>query len=166
MIPANYFSGTPTGVGFNWTNSNTSIGLPASGTGSVPAFTGVNKTTSPIKGTISVTPILNGCAGTSKNYIITIIPLDKDVYVPNVFSPNGDGKNDVLYVYGNYINKLEMRIFNQWGQQIQIINDVRQGWDGKFNGTPQPVGVYVYTLKAIMTDGRTIKLKGNITLVR
>ena len=93
-------------------------------------------------------------------------PLNKDVFVPNVFSPNGDGKNDVLLVYGNYIDKLEMRIFNQWGQQIALINSRTQGWDGRDNGKPQPVGVYMYALRAVMSDGRTIQLKGSITLVR
>ena len=100
------------------------------------------------------------------NYVITVIPLDKDVFVPNVFSPNGDGKNDMLYAYGSYISKLEMHIFNQWGQEIKVINDVHDGWDGKYKGTPQPVGVYVYTVKAVMTDGRTIQFKGSITLLR
>lgn len=98
--------------------------------------------------------------------MITVIPLDKDVFVPNVFTPNGDGKNDVLYAYSNYISKLEMRIFNQWGQQVELITDPKKGWDGRFKGTPQPVGVYVYTLTAVMTDGRTIHSKGNITLLR
>ncbi len=86
--------------------------------------------------------------------------------MPNVFSPNGDGKNDILYVYGNYIDKVDMRIFNQWGQQIATINSKTQGWDGTHNGNPQPVGVYVYVLKAILSDGRTVNMKGSITLVR
>jgi gliding motility-associated-like protein len=166
VIPSNTLSGTPAGVVFNWTNSNTSIGLPASGTGNIPSFTAINKGSSPIKGTITITPVYTGCPGAGKNYTVTVIPLDKDVFVPNVFTPNGDGKNDILYAYSNYIDKLEMRIFNQYGQQVQLITDPKKGWDGKYKGTPQPVGVYVYTVKATMTDGRVIQLSGNITLLR
>jgi gliding motility-associated-like protein len=166
VIPDNNFTGTPSGTSFVWSNSNTAIGLAASGTGSVPSFTAINKGGTPVKGTITVTPMFNGCAGAPINYVITVNPLDKDIFVPNVFTPNGDGKNDILYVYGNYIDKVEMRIFNQWGQQVQLITDRHKGWDGRYKGTPQPVGVYVYTVKAVMTDGRTIQLKGNITLLR
>ena len=86
--------------------------------------------------------------------------------MPNVFSPNGDGKNDVLYVYGNYIDKVEMRIFNQWGEQIQVINSRTKGWDGTQRGKPQPVGVYVYVLKAVLANGKTVEMKGSITLLR
>ena len=86
--------------------------------------------------------------------------------MPNVFSPNGDGKNDVLFVYGNYIDQLDMRIFNQWGEQIYAINSKAKGWDGTYKGKAQPVGVYVYALKAVLTDGRTVQMKGSITLVR
>ena len=110
--------------------------------------------------------MLNGCAGEPRTFVITVMPLVKDVFVPNVFTPNGDGKNELLLVYGNYIRKLEMRIFNQWGQQVELITDPKKGWDGRFKGKPQPVGVYVYSLQAEMTDGRTINLKGNITLLR
>jgi gliding motility-associated-like protein len=164
--PANNFSGTPGGVSFNWTNSNPSIGLAASGTGNIPSFTATNKGSTSITSTITVTPVANGCDGVAKNYVVTVIPLDKDVFVPNVFSPNGDGKNEVLLVYGNYIDKVEMRIFNQWGEQVELINDKTKGWDGRYKGKAQPVGVYVYTLKAVMTDGRTVNLKGYITLLR
>jgi gliding motility-associated-like protein len=95
-----------------------------------------------------------------------LVPLNKAVFVPNVFTPNGDGKNDLLLVYGNYITKLEMRIFNQWGQQIESITDKNKGWDGRYKGKAQPVGVYVYTLQAELSDGRSVKLKGYINLIR
>ncbi|HKZ65741.1 MAG TPA: gliding motility-associated C-terminal domain-containing protein [Chitinophagaceae bacterium] len=165
-ILTNNFSGTPANVNFSWTNSNPAIGLPASGTGNVPSFEAVNKGNDPITGTITVTPTINGCAGTARSYIVTIRPLNKDVFVPNVFSPNGDGKNDMLFVYGNYIDKLDMRIFNQWGEQVIMINSRTSGWDGTHRGKAQPVGVYVYTLQAVLSDGRTIKMKGSITLLR
>jgi gliding motility-associated-like protein len=165
-VSAGNFSSTPAGADFNWTNSNTAIGLGASGTGNVPSFTGINKGGSPISGTITITPVRNGCSGAARTYVVTIKPLEKDVFVPNVFSPNGDGKNDILFAYGNYIDKLDLRIFNQWGEQVEQITNRTQGWDGRHKGRPQPVGVYVYTLQAVMTDGRVIKLKGNITLLR
>ncbi len=166
IIPATNFIGTPAGINFNWTNSNPAIGLAANGTGNVPSFTATNKGTTPISGTITVTPVNNGCAGTDKSYTITVNPLNKDVFVPNVFSPNGDGKNDILFAYGNYIKKLDMRIFNQWGEQVITISDPKKGWDGTHRGKAQPVGVYVYVLQAELEDGRTVKLKGSITLLR
>jgi gliding motility-associated-like protein len=166
LVPGNSFTGSPSGLSFSWTNSNTSIGLGASGTGRVPSFSATNPGADIIKGTITITPTYNGCEGTARSYQITVIPLDKDIFVPNVFSPNGDGKNDILYAYSSYISKLEMRIYNQYGQQVELITDPHNGWDGKFKGTAQPVGVYMYVLKATMTDGRTIQMKGNITLLR
>ena len=110
--------------------------------------------------------MINGCPGVARTYVITVKPLNKDVFVPNVFSPNGDGKNDILYAYGNYIDKLDMRLFNQWGEQIITITDKTRGWDGTHRGKAQPIGVYVYVLKATLTDGRTVKMKGSITLLR
>ncbi len=165
-VPLNTFTGSPATATFNWSNTNTAIGLGASGTGNVPPFTAVNKTDKSVSATITVTPMSNNCPGSAKSYVLTINPLDKDVFVPNVFSPNGDGKNEVLLVYGNYISKLEMRIFNQWGEQVALVTDKNKGWDGRNRGKAQPVGVYVYTLKAIMNDGRTVNLKGYITLLR
>ncbi|MBY0477261.1 MAG: gliding motility-associated C-terminal domain-containing protein [Chitinophagaceae bacterium] len=167
LIAANNIITAPsTGVTVTWTNSNPAIGLAASGTGNVPAFTATNKGNTDITATITITPRINGCIGTAVTYTITVKALNKDVFVPNVFSPNGDGKNDQLLVFGNYIDKLEMRIFNQWGQQVALINSRTQGWDGTHNGKPQPVGVYMYALRAVMSDGRTIDLKGSVTLVR
>ena len=72
----------------------------------------------------------------------------------------------MLFVYGNYITKLEFRIFNQWGEQMIDISNRSQGWDGTYKGKPQPTGVYVYVLRATLADGRTIDMKGSITLLR
>jgi large repetitive protein len=165
VVPLYNFTSTP-GSTISWTNSNTAIGLAASGTGNVPSFTAVNRGNTPLIATITVTPRINGCIGTARVYEIRVLPLDKDVFVPNVFSPNNDGKNDFLFVYGNYIDKLDMRIFNQWGQQIATITNKAQGWDGRHKGNAQPVGVYMYVLKATLADGRIVNLKGSITLVR
>jgi gliding motility-associated-like protein len=166
IMPATFFTGTPGGIIFNWANSKPVIGLAESGVGNVPSFIAINQGDDPITATITVTPTIGGCSGTPRSYVITVKPLNKDVFVPNVFSPNGDGKNDRLYAYGNYIDKLEMRIFNQWGEQIAFINSLTQGWDGTQRGKPQPVGVYVYVLKAVLRGGRTVQLKGSITLLR
>ncbi|MBI2731221.1 MAG: gliding motility-associated C-terminal domain-containing protein [Sphingobacteriales bacterium] len=166
IMPITTLTGSPQGVILNWTNSNPAIGLGASGTGNIPSFIAVNKGETNITATITVTPLIGGCTGTPKTFTITVRPLNKDVFVPNVFSPNNDGKNDKLFVYGNYIQQLEMRIFNQWGEQVAYITNTNTGWDGTQRGKPQPVGVYVYVLKAVLTDGRTVNLKGSITLVR
>lgn len=166
LVPSFIPTGNAGAVNFTWTNSNPAIGLGGSGTGSVPSFTAVNTGDVPVSGTITVTPELNGCTGAPVSYVVTVNPLFKDVFVPNVFSPNNDGKNDLLLVYGNYIQKVQMRIFNQWGQQVIHITSQNQGWDGKFKGKAQPVGVYVYVLEAYLTDGRKVSLKGHISLLR
>jgi gliding motility-associated-like protein len=61
---------------------------------------------------------------------------------------------------------MELRIFNQWGELIKVINNPNAGWDGTHNGKPQPVGVYVYTLRASLADGTEVTKKGSITLLR
>jgi gliding motility-associated-like protein len=91
---------------------------------------------------------------------------NKEIFVPNVFTPNGDGKNDVLYVYGNYIAALQMKVFNQWGQLIFETSDKNKGWNGTYDGKQQPVGVYVYVLRATQQDGTIVNKKGSINLIR
>ncbi|WP_207625685.1 beta strand repeat-containing protein [Niastella populi] len=74
-VAANSLSGPVAGTTFTWTNSNTAIGLAASGTGDIPSFTATNTTTAPITATITITPTANGCTGTSSTYTITVNPL-------------------------------------------------------------------------------------------
>ncbi len=90
----------------------------------------------------------------------------KEIFVPNTFTPNGDGRNDLLKVYGNYMASMEFRIFNQWGQLIFYTNDLAKGWEGTHKGVAQPIGVYAYTLKVVLQDN-TVKVKtGSINLIR
>ncbi|WP_212001227.1 gliding motility-associated C-terminal domain-containing protein [Chitinophaga sp. HK235] len=93
-------------------------------------------------------------------------PQGNNIFIPNLFSPNGDGMNDVLFVYGTAVAQLEFRVYNQWGQLVFSSKDLHQGWDGTMNGQNQPVGVYVYIVKATMQDGSVVTKKGNVTLMR
>lgn len=96
----------------------------------------------------------------------TTNPLGDQIFIPNAFSPNGDGKNDVFYVYGTVIKNVSISIYDQWGGLIFNSNRMSAGWDGTFKGKAQPVGVYVYYVEATLNDGQTIKRKGTINLLR
>lgn len=93
-------------------------------------------------------------------------PLGDNVYVPNAFTPNGDGKNDIFMVYGNTIQKLNLSVYDQWGELIFRTTDKSSGWDGTYKGRNQPVGVYVYFVQATLNDGHAVTKKGTITLLR
>ena len=92
-----------------------------------------------------------------------ILPL---IGLPTGFSPNGDGENDVLYVRGAAIKEMDLKIYNRWGQLVFETTSQSIGWDGTFNGQPQPVEAYGYVLHASFLDGSQKLLKGNITLLR
>jgi gliding motility-associated-like protein len=161
----NFSVNDPSGT-IKWNNSNPAIGLAASGSGSIPSFRATNMTDTAFKAIITTVPFTNGCAGVAQSFKITVLPLAKDVFVPNVFSPDGDGRNDQLFIYGNYIASVEMQIYNQWGQHLITLSSTNQGWDGKYKGSAQPVGVYLYVLRAVLKDGRNVRMKGSITLIR
>ncbi|TKC04262.1 Ig-like domain-containing protein [Pedobacter frigoris] len=93
-------------------------------------------------------------------------PLGNTVFVPNTFTPNNDGKNDVFLVYGNTIAKMKLRVYNQWGQFIYESLSIQNGWDGTYKGDMQPNGVYVYYLDVEFNDGTKTTKKGTITLLR
>ena len=97
-----------------------------------------------------------------------LVPTDvqPEIGLPSGFSPNGDGENDVLYVRGAAIVTLDLKIFNRWGQLVFETTSQSIGWDGKYNGQPQPIDAYAYVLHATFIDGSAQLLKGNITLLR
>jgi gliding motility-associated-like protein len=97
---------------------------------------------------------------------LAISPTDDLIYVPNVFTPNGDGTNDIVHVHSENIRSLKFYIFDQWGELLFISTSIQNGWDGTYKGTKEPVGVYVYLVEAVMNDGRSVTKKGTVTLIR
>jgi gliding motility-associated-like protein len=86
--------------------------------------------------------------------------------VPNALTPNGDGKNDKIYVRGFGIRSMTWRIFNRYGQIVFQTTNRNEGWDGTYKGVLQPMEVYAYTLEADMSDGQRVRKQGDITLIR
>lgn len=104
----------------------------------------------------------NGCMDTTCLTEIISLP----VGVPNAFSPNGDGQNDVFMIYGGPFKEVQLKIFNNWGVQIFQSDKQSQGWDGRVQGVDQPAGVYVYTIYCVSEDDQEHKLSGDVTLLR
>ena len=90
----------------------------------------------------------------------------RDVFIPNAFSPNGDGQNDVLQVYGNFITSLELRIFNRWGEEVFVALNQATHWDGTFEGKKLPPDVFGYYLRVGCPPDKMYATQGNITLLR
>lgn len=102
----------------------------------------------------------NSATGTATGTTLT-----DQIFIPNSFTPNGDGKNDLFRAYGNVIAGINMKIFNQWGELIYDGSDVTTGWDGKQKGTLQPMGVYFYVIKIKLTNGTESIRKGAVNLL-
>lgn len=95
------------------------------------------------------------------------------VYIPDAFSPNGDGINDyfTVFTYTNIQRVKEMLIFNRWGETVFqmedfIPNDPTTGWDGRARGQALNNGVYVYYILIEFLDGEEVIFKGDVTLMR
>jgi gliding motility-associated-like protein len=105
---------------------------------------------------------INGCVDSiCKQEIISMPPS-----VPSGFSPNGDGVNDIFFVYGGPFKKLDFKIYNNWGELIFESDKQSMGWDGKRKGIDQAIGVYVYTVVGVTEDDKEHKLSGDVTLLR
>lgn len=108
-----------------------------------------------------------GCRATA---VVNVIVNGKyEVFVPNVFSPNGDGANDYFEVFGNKEawKQFEVTVFNRWGEKVYESSDMNFKWDGIFKGELQNPGVYVYTVKLVYLNNYTDKMyKGTLTLIR
>lgn len=112
-----------------------------------------------------------GCTN-SQSVTVTVICNDRNYFIPNTFSPNGDGHNDIFYPRGSSITRISsMKIFNRWGELIFekrnfSANDASAGWNGLYKGKPATQDVYVYAIEFICENAAIIPFKGNVMLVR
>ncbi|MCB0409335.1 MAG: gliding motility-associated C-terminal domain-containing protein, partial [Flavobacteriales bacterium] len=117
--------------------------------------------------TITYTVIVsdpNGCTATDD--ITVFVEYENVIFVPNIFSPNGDGQNDILFVRGKGVQELKFFIYDRWGEKVFETTDLDIGWDGTFRGKEMNKAVFVYYLEATFIDGEEVKQKGDITLVK
>jgi gliding motility-associated-like protein len=113
----------------------------------------------------------NGCRN-KENINVNVLCQGITVFLPNTFSPNGDGSNDVFYVRGRGLDRVKtLRIFSRWGQIIFEqkdfpVNSMQHGWDGKIKGQKPHPDVYVYQVELYCDNGELINLEGNVALIQ
>lgn len=106
----------------------------------------------------------NGCIATTT--VDIRVDGNPPIYVPNAFSPNGDGNNDVFMLYSQQIATMKLKVFNRWGEKVFESANQFFGWDGFYQGVLQPMGVYTYIVEVTYLDGETATQNGSVTLIR
>ena len=112
-----------------------------------------------------------GCAARDK-VAIFVICNGANVFIPNTFSPNNDGANDIFYPRGTGLFRIKtLRIFNRWGELIFTRsgfgpNDPSTGWDGTYKGVKLLPDVFVYTAEVMCDNNSILTLKGNVALIQ
>jgi gliding motility-associated-like protein len=90
-----------------------------------------------------------------------------DIFVPKSFTPNGDGVNDIIYAYITGISEFRyLKIINRFGKQVFETRNVDRGWDGVYNGTPQPMSVFFWLAEGVAEDGTIVQRSGQFLLMR
>lgn len=117
--------------------------------------------------------VRNGGGCKSRDRVtVYVICNGANVFIPNTFSPNNDGSNDIFYPRGTGLFSIKtMRIFNRWGEVVYeksnfMPNDVNAGWNGTYKGLKLTPDVYVYTIDILCDNNSILSYKGNIALVQ
>jgi gliding motility-associated-like protein len=139
-----------------WTSGDGDTSLAAS-----PGFTYDNSGNYTL--TLVVTDI-NGCTDTARTTII--VQEEFELLIPNVFSPNGDGSNDVFTILTKGVSDLHGRIYDRWGVFMSEFNGITGYWDGKKNGKDASEATYFFLLTVTKMTGEVVEYSGHVTLVR
>ena len=148
--------GKPDGYSYNWSPN---VDQPNS----------QQSTVKPLESIFYVLSVSDGICSKKDSVFVKVFPFvcdDPSIFVPNAFSPNGDGNNDVLVVRGKMIKEMTFRIFDRWGELIFETHERGLGWDGTFKGKKMDPDVYDYYLKVTCIDDVESIVKGNITLLK
>ncbi|MFN5223955.1 MAG: gliding motility-associated C-terminal domain-containing protein [Bacteroidota bacterium] len=112
-----------------------------------------------------VTAYKNGNNGISSlSNTVEVVPY-MNIYLPNSFTPNGDGLNDTFGAIGEAIGEYTMQVFNRWGQLVFESTSYKNQWDGRYEGEPVPTGLYVYKMRAKGKAGNLTQKEGTVTVV-
>ncbi len=100
--------------------------------------------------------------------VIKMIEIQNDLllYIPNAFTPNGDGLNDIFMPKGMALTKYHLAIYNRWGELIFESNDMLNGWDGTFRGKECKTDAYVYKIDLVNNNSKSKAYTGTVTLIR
>jgi len=142
--------------------------------GTITPTTGAMVTATPTEtgeNIYTITTSLNGCTETVaiRVFVIEAICDAEHIFLPNAFTPNGDGENDVLRLRSNFLDQLtdfELMIYNRWGQEIYRSQNVFGEWDGTFRGEELAPDVYGFYMRVRCPEGEELIQKGNISLLR
>jgi gliding motility-associated-like protein len=126
-----------------------------------PSFLFVNVGTYPVAMTVKNKW---GCMDTVVNLIK--VAEDYGLYIPNAFTPNGDGTNDFFQPKGYGVTKYTLTIFDRWGEKLFVTTEFAKGWDGNFKGQPCKEEVYVYKVTLTNSFGKAVEKTGHVTLTR
>ena len=100
-----------------------------------------------------------GCGGST----VKVIEIMDDIFIPNVISPNGDGRNDLFTIRANGVKSYDLVVLNRWGEKVFSSTSPKDHWDGTNNGKPVPDGVYFYVLNA-STSSKQFEFHGHVTV--
>ena len=114
---------------------------------------------------------MEGCLGNDSVYVLFIDPsepTDIKIYLPNAFSPDGDGLNDVFQAKTSFqnIGSFTMSVYNRWGELVFESSDISLGWDGMHEGKACPMGTYVYSLEYGTKEAFTNRKTGVVVLLK
>ena len=146
------------GSAYNWNTGETTQTINVSLFGTYTVNINTTYMACNVTKTFMVNEVIDNCAAI--------------IDVPSAFSPNGDGVNDNLMIFGSAVVDFEIQIYNRWGEivysstDLNVLNNSGMGWDGKLNGVDQEMGTYVYQISATGGNDVTVHLQGNVTLVR
>ncbi len=109
-----------------------------------------------------------GCTTSTAIDITVVQPTcdERDVFIPNTFTPNGDNLNDIFRAESTFLQSMELVVYNRWGEEVFNSTDLNVGWDGTFQGSELAPDVYGYYFNGICVNGFTVQMQGNVTLVK
>lgn len=149
-------------VNFQWTPAATIVDSTAQ-----------KITAQPFENTTFVVNIVDQTGCTASDAVKVKVKLKRPVYIPNAFSPNGDGRNDFFSVFAGPAARIvrRMKIFSRWGSMVYEandfpLNDPTFGWDGTFRGRAMDPAVFVYFAEVEFIDGEVVLFKGDVTIVK